>query len=41
MNANYDIQAGVCEFRTRGTAVSEGSQHVMFCVERNLEAPNG
>ena len=33
MNASYDIQAGVCGFRTRGTVVSEDSQHVTFCVE--------
>ena len=33
MNASYDIQAGVCGFRTRGTAASEDSQHVTFCLE--------
>jgi len=33
MNASYDIQAGVCGFRTQGAAVSEDSQHVTFRIE--------
>jgi len=33
VNATCEIQAGICGFRTRGTAVSEDSQHVTFRVE--------
>ncbi|MBT3379569.1 MAG: hypothetical protein HN742_25380 [Lentisphaerae bacterium] len=33
MKINFDIQAGTCGFLTRGTAVSNDSQHVTFRIE--------
>lgn len=33
MNTTYDIAAGICGFRTSGTAVSEDLRHVAFQVQ--------
>jgi len=33
MNTSYEIQAGICGFRTHGVVASDDAQHVTFRIE--------